>query len=484
MRAITKLEKSISFWFIVFISFIFFLLRWPSLFEPYWYGDEGVYQAVGLLIRSGQPLYSGAWDNKPPLLYLLYALFNSDQFLIRVVSMIFGLLSVWIFYLIAKNLFKSNKVAMVSTVIYSVAFGTRVIEGNIANAENFMLLPILASAYLIIKADVFKKIWQSKIYFFAGIILSLAFLTKIVAVFDFMAFGSFIFIDSKQNFKQKIYEKIIPFVLGFSIPVAITTAYFLLTNNFKDFMDAFIFSNIGYVGYANQFIIPQGLLYLKASLLLGFALLLYFLRKKISRNVLFVSLWFAFSLFDSFFSQRPFTHYLIMLLPSFCLMIGIVLYEKKERFFTLTLLIAVFLLINHTFGFKGKIISHYLNIITFCGNKKDLNSYQSFFDKNTPRDYELAQYIKTNTNKNDPIFIWGNNAQIYKLSEKTPIMRYTVAYHISMYPTGVMEMENAIRNKKPKLIIIMPNVPVFPISLNNYNEKIEIGNAIIYEKVL
>ena len=105
MKLIAHLEKSKSIWFLLFISFAFFLLRWPSLFEPYWYGDEGIYQAVGLLIRSGAPLYSGAWDNKPPLLYLLYALFNSDQFLIRFVSLIFGIVSIWVFYLLAKRLF-------------------------------------------------------------------------------------------------------------------------------------------------------------------------------------------------------------------------------------------------------------------------------------------------------------------------------------------------------------------------------------------
>ena len=63
MKTIEKLEKNFSFWFLVFASLLFFILRWPSLFEPYWYGDEGIYHAVGMLINSGESLYSGAWDN-------------------------------------------------------------------------------------------------------------------------------------------------------------------------------------------------------------------------------------------------------------------------------------------------------------------------------------------------------------------------------------------------------------------------------------
>ena len=271
MKLITRLERSRSFWFLLIISFVFFLLRWPSLFEPYWYGDEGIYQAVGMLINNGASLYSGAWDNKPPLLYVLYAILNSDQFLIRAVSLIFGLSSVWVFYLTAKKLFaKSEKSVVISTVFFAVFFGTRVIEGNIANAENFMLLPILLSSYLIVSTDFVKKILIHRFAFLAGFILSLAFLIKVVAIFDFLTFGSFLFVDPEKSFKEKFTQKLIPFVLGFSIPVALTFAYFLATNNFKDFFNALLFSNVGYVGYGNKFIIPQGLLYLKAAALSSF----------------------------------------------------------------------------------------------------------------------------------------------------------------------------------------------------------------------
>lgn len=484
MKLIARLEKNYSFWFLVIISFIFFILRWPSLFEPYWYGDEGVYQAVGMLLKAGHPLYSGGWENKPPILLLIYAFFNSDQFLIRTASLISGLISVWFFYLVSLKLFpKSNKVSMIITTIYAIIFGTRIVEGNIANAENFMLLPILISAYLILAKSQLKKIWQNKVYFLAGIVLSLAFLTKIVAAFDFLAFGLFLFISSSENLKHTLIKRIYPFASGFIVPVILTASYFLLTNNFKDFMSAFFFGNIGYVGIGNQFIIPQGLLYIKSILLLIFVAFVYFKKKTIPANVAFITLWFAFSLFDVFFSQRSYAHYLIMIIPSFCLMIGLILYQKRERLFAAFFLILAFLLISHSFSFKGRLISYYANLIAFCSGREDVNSYQSFFDPNTSRDYEIARYIRVNTSKNDSIFIWGNNAQVYKLSNKTPIMRYTVAYHIVNYKTGISEMENAIKTKKPKLIIVMPDIPAYPLDLGNYQQKIIIRNAIVYEKI-
>ena len=95
----------------------------------------------------------------------------------------------------------------------------------------------------------------------------------------------------------------------------------------------------------------------------------------------------------------------------------------------------------------------------------------------------MANYIKSNTKENERVFIWGNNVQVYKLANKTPIFRYTVAYHTLSFPNGISEMESAIETVKPKYVIIMPDVPSFPLSLWGYTEKINIEQMVIYEKI-
>ena len=50
-----------------------FALRYASLFEPRWYGDEGIFAAIAQNMREGRTLYSQAWDNKPPLIFFTYA---------------------------------------------------------------------------------------------------------------------------------------------------------------------------------------------------------------------------------------------------------------------------------------------------------------------------------------------------------------------------------------------------------------------------
>src|SRR5437867_2962954 len=50
-----------------------FLLRLPSLFEPPWYDDEGIYAAVANSLLNGQSLYTQVLDNRPPGIYLIYS---------------------------------------------------------------------------------------------------------------------------------------------------------------------------------------------------------------------------------------------------------------------------------------------------------------------------------------------------------------------------------------------------------------------------
>ncbi len=493
MRVLQKLEKSRDYWFLLITSFFFFLLRLPSLFEPYWYGDEGIYQVLGIAMNQDRLLYRDIWDNKPPLLYFVYSIFESDQFWVRFFSLIIGLLTVIAFYFLTKKLFAKERIVWITTALFALLFGLPLLEGNIANAENFMLLPIIAAGYLVLQSREYK-ILNTKylILFFSGVLLGIAFLFKIVAVFDFAALLLFsVFTDSSFSFKNLLkrktlifeIKKIASFVLGFVLPIILTAAVFFFNDALSYFIKAVLFSNVGYVGYGNKLIIPQGFLILKLFALGVFCLFIYAKRKSLPYPAMFVWLWFAFSLFNAFFSQRPYTHYLLTFLPAFCLLVGFFLFDKKRQGFTFLVLIFTFTILAISFWFFIRFPFYYTNFISFITNGESVSNYQAFFDRKTPVDYELASYIDSNTSKNDSIFIWGNNAQVYKLTNKLPPGKYTTAYHITSYPDGVSNTKKGILVKKPKAIIVMPNVGRIPFALMDYREKIKIDNVLIYERI-
>src|SRR3989338_7316515 len=349
---------------------LFYLLRLPSLIEPYWYGDEGIYQVIGMAMNQGRVLYGEIWDNKPPVLYIIYALFNGDLFSVRFLSLIFGGLSVVVFFMLSKKLFKNQLSIYVSTFFYSIIFATPFLEGNIANSENFMLLPIISAFYLIYSTKEKTRLLTT---FAAGIMISLAFLRKIV-------FG---------------FEQEAVLLIAFLSPVLLTAFYFLLMGVFPDFYRAVFSQNVGYVGHGNYLFFPMGFLYLKVLLLLFSILIILKYRKIFGAPGVLILTWLSFSIFNAMFSQRPYTHYLLVLLPSFSLFLGYILENKKLLAFTLPLAVILISVISLNFKFYSKIIPYYSNYLNFMMDKKSLEKYQSFFDRITPRDYEISRLIQT-----------------------------------------------------------------------------------------
>lgn len=494
MKLIDRLEKAKEFWFLIFVLLVFFLLRLPSLFEPYWYGDEGIYQVIGISLEQGRLLYRDIWDNKPPLLYLVYFLFSSDQFALRSASLVFGLLSTIAFFFLAKQLFPSQRKSIfLSVFLFAILFATPFLEGNIANAENFMLLPILLSAVLVFSAPPLRNKMTLSL---AGILLSLAFLFKAVSVFDFLAFFFFLFVfsEDKKSLLLRMKE-IAPLVFGFALPVAFTAGFFLIQGIFWDFFNAAFRQMVGYVGYGNRFIIGQGLLFLKLILLTAFLGFIFLKRNVFSKTALFILIWLAFSLFNALFAQRPYTHYLLVLLPSFLLFFGLIIrgnffregvfiagQAKNTRGATLVLFVLLIFLIFSNFRFYTKIIPYYQNFIAFTLGKKSVTDYRAFFDRNTPRDYAISEFLKMNMKEKDEVFIWGNNAQVYKLVGKPPPGRFTVAYHITATPLTIEETKIVLQRKQPRFIVVMPKQALIPYSLTVYSLRFVIDEVLIYEK--
>jgi 4-amino-4-deoxy-L-arabinose transferase-like glycosyltransferase len=494
MKLLHRLEKSKDFWFLLIAFIGFFGLRFPSLFEPNWYGDEGIYQAIGLAMDRGRILYSQIWDNKPPLLYIVYALLHSDQFTIRIVSLLFGLVTLFILYLLSLKLFQQRFIAIFVASFFGFVFAIPLFEGNIANAENFILLPILIAAYLIYTKN--QSIKKSASFLFAGgLLLGIAFLFKIVAVFDFLAFFLFLFFIISKSisfslFSRKsfafIFRYFFLFFIGFLVPFFITCIYFLIHHAFMNFIESAFLDNIGYVGYKNSFFIPQGFLFLKLFLLIVYTSIIFIYRKNFDKSTLFVLLWLGFSVFSAFFSQRPYTHYILVVLPSFSLGLGLLLYHSAAKFKTLLfifLLVLSFILLKsfNNYGYQ-KTYLYYQNFFQYISGRISIDSYRAFFDPITPRDYAVATFLKSHVRPYESIFLWGNSAQIYALSQTLPASRYTVAYHITQSSSTINQTISDLTRSRPRYVIILAGTPPIPFAIDSYNQAFSFPGASIYER--
>lgn len=490
MKLLAKLQQSVDFWFLLVTSFVFFLIRLPSFFEPYWYGDEGVYEVLGFGIRHGRLLYQGIWDNKPPLLYLIYALFDGNQPQVKFFSFVVGLLAVYAFFALSNLLFQNKKAVYVTTIIFALLLGLPFLEGNIANAENFMVLPSVLAMYLVIKTIQQKK-YSLLLFAISGILLGMSFLIKVVAVFDFatafliIGFAQFAF---QTKVIKNLFIQLFVFSVAFFLPLIATVGFFANKGILKTFIQSAFLSNIGYVNYGNQFllpfthiVIPQGFLLVKLLFLLILVVMIFVKRNVLSLTQLLVFLWVPFSLFSAFFSQRPFTHYVLVLIAAISLFVGMLIIEKLKVIYAACLVIIVLLLATN-FWFYTKTPGYYMNFVRFVSGQESVTVYQSFFDAGVPRDYHVAEFIRQNT-AGQSVFLWTNSAQIYYLVQRLPLGRYTVAYHMTLTPATMSETNDVLQKVSPRFVVILPNAPTFPFPMVDYKLRASIDGGLIYEKL-
>lgn len=452
--------------FIFILLLIVFILRLPSLFEPYWYGDEGIYLTIGMAIKKGYLLYRDIYDNKPPLLYLLTALANGKQFWFRLFLSTSLLASIYFFYQFCLLLFENQtKKAKIATLFFSFLTTIRAFEGNIANSELFILLPTILGFSLSLR----EKRGNFPSSFLIGALLSLGFLYKVPAVLDFLTLLVFLVFFSEKKFFQ-FNKKQLCLCLGYAAPIFFTGLFFFFKNSFSTFFSATILHTFGYLSSwktgSHQFS-PVTLLksefVLKALLVLVIGFLLWIKKTRLPKFLIFSFLWFIFSLFGATLSGRPYPHYLVQIIPPTCLLLVLFADLKLKKYFYLPIAAVTLLITSFVYYqfWNYPTLPYYQNFLQFSLGKKDKTAYFSYFNPNLSNIYRVSEFIAANSKPADKIFVWADEPVIYALSHRLPATPYLVAYHINDLKVSDSVTKKILLNL-PALIIINKDTKKYP----------------------
>lgn len=452
------------------------LLRLPSLFEPYWYGDEQIYLALAQAMNHGAVLYRDIWDNKPPLLYVLYAI-HPTLLWAKAAAIVFVLSSCGAVYVMTRRLTEksSDLYGLVAATLTGIFLSIPFFEGTIANAELFFTLPILAGAILAINY-IPDKIVHWKMHLL-GLLLFVAFLFKVPAAFDFGGFFAFMFVLLMENYVQKrdlatvgknTLMTYLPIIASFVILLGMVIAYFYLNHALSDFIIASFSQNASYVavdsGPLSKLSNP---LFIKAFILLASCLLLVagYFKKLISKELLFLTLWFGFSLYGALLSGRPYLHYLLQVVPPAVILVLYLVYklmtgDNRSRIVSFgigSIVAVVFFWLSQMFAgaFHLPAEGYYRNWFDYVAGKKSWDAYAATFDSRTNNSYAIAKYIDQNTQANDPIFVWADAASIYVLADRPAATRFIQAHHLTTIDKKnydlIIERLNSL---KPKIIVV------------------------------
>ena len=459
--------------FIIILLAITFFLRLPSLFEPYSYGDEGIYLTLGLAIKKGLLLYRDVYDNKPPLIYLLAAAAGAQLFWFRFFLMSSILSSIYLFYRLSQKLFSLRSWApKATTIVFTLLTTFPLTEGNIANSEIFILLPTLLGFWLVFNLlETKNKKTKPKLkgFFVAGLILSLGFLLKVPAVFDFLALLGYLFFFYQPKKLFNFEKKSLFLISGYGLPIVFTGLYFWARGALAEFFDSCFRQTFGYLsswetgsGASSIFSLLRTDMSYRGIMLLFSLALLWWKRKSLEKSLLFVSLWFVFSLFGATLSGRPYPHYLIQLTPALALGIGFFSLKKRKVAivsFSLLIFLLGVALARYRFWFYAT-TPYYQNFIQFVIGKKSKEEYFRHFNGQMNQIYRLAEFIGASTKENERVFVWGNEPYLYPLSKRLPATPNTVAYHI-MERHQYQETAQELREQKPPLVVVDQSLETF-----------------------
>jgi hypothetical protein len=431
------------------------VLRIPSFFEPYYYGDEMVYMSLGQGVRQGVELYKNIHDNKPPLLYLTAAV-AGNLFWFKVILAFWSLTTVAFFFKLAKLLFKSDKTVKVATVIFALLTTLPLLEGPIANAENFMIgFSIMAFLILLGNNLTSKKI------FLAGFLFGIATLFKVPALFDMPVIIIYWIITRGFGDWKKIFRDTVIIIAGFILPILVTFIWYFFKGVLPEYIKAAFLQNVGYLSsfrptdVQKPFLVRNAPLLTRAFIVFVGTVVIWLFRKKLSKNFVLFSLWTLFALFAVTLSERPYPHYLLQVAAPVSFFLAMFFAEKtfEQSLVVIPLAVTLFVPVYYRFWIYPT-STYYLRFVNFATGKINKLTYFSQFSRSTNRNYKIANFLATSSYQNDRVFMWDqDSAAVYALARRLPPIKFVVPYHVHDFSTTA-EVAKQIEANPPKFIIL------------------------------
>ena len=475
-------------WLIIFVVFIF--LRLPSLFEPLTYGDEGIYMALGQAKRAGLTFYRDIHDNKPPLLYLV-ATASPTFFVYRLFYFLFSLVGFFVFRRLAQVLYPKSKASqLISLAVFAVLASIPLFEGQIGNAENYIIY-LSSAAFLLLVSH------SSPLAFFgAGVLFSLSTLFKIPGGFDFVAAGIIFFLLPAKKIGEILSfwkkNRFWLFLAGFFAPLILTTLYYYQVGAGSAFVRAALAQNIPYLSSWGQekttgFQLPIsmiGKVFIVALPTLG----LFLTRHQKKPLVVKISvIWFVYALFAALLSSRPYPHYLLQAVPAIALGAGLLITTSPKLFRTLPIIftLCLWLIFNKFNYYRYPVLTYYQNFFQYATGQIDSVEYLGFWGNWAFDLTKIGHYINTHSQSNQKIFVWSDQPAIYPISRRLPVGRFTAAYHIKTFDQDYTETLRALKKEVPILFLVDKTEqnslgPLKPWLDQHYTRTHAIGEIIFY----
>lgn len=473
--------------FLILLAILIFVFLMP-LFEAPLERDQGTYATIARGWMNGALPYRDLWDNKGPLLFLWYvasfAWLGENIVAPRVAAAIAAGLSMCFVWAAARRLF-GRKDAALTAMLFALSFANLYLQVN-ANAEVFMLLPLVAGFWaLVIGMKKKGGLW----FLLAGIFTSLAVFTRQSAIWTFVGYGAWLAViclrrpEERKRQVVAIAALTAGGVLG-ALPFVI---YFAMRGALYDLWFAMFAFNISW-GVEQSFwlkLVPP--LFIEPGPLAGGLIFwiaavvgLWELWKRNDRNAWLVISFLAVSEAAAQTMGKGSAHYSIQLLPGAAMAAAFGLPHVLECWKSGRRSMRIWL------AAAGVVTVAAILFALVRPTAEDRFRVQYTF-----RDYAddaigapaIAKAVASKSAPGECIYEWGRSSQIYFLADRQPCSRWFYNRPYEVNKSMIAEVIADLRKRKPALILDTADIPAPPELVKFMSENYRYAGQVEYAKL-
>ena len=240
------------------------VLRFWGLGAQEFYHDEGLYafRSIGYLDylqnddqstpiqwfagSDSMPFWTSfSFHDAPPLFFIVqnifFRIFGESLFTARLPSVISGLLSIYLLYLISKKIFKKEIAVFFAPLLLSVSL-VHVWISRSSLLESFQIFLVLLSIYYFFRLLEKPVLNSLKDYLLFGLTLGLNFLTKYTGVFLVLVYGLYFLFFRKEIYKRRELYFALALAAIMFLPVIVYNFYLYKITGHFDLQFSYLFS--------------------------------------------------------------------------------------------------------------------------------------------------------------------------------------------------------------------------------------------------
>jgi len=301
---------------------------------------------------QGHAPYTVIWDNKPPGLYVLFALaqivFGQTVLAMRLLAVVVVTATTFLLWLYGRSMLGSRAIGALAALFYA-GFSTQ--NGGMASNAEIMSAPFTVAAFLLLgwRTGVPAAILPGRrLSFLAiGLLLGIAIQMKSVAGMELLAvlalLGLTPLLSRRAGRPLQLGEIALAaglVTLGSLLPLLADASYFALTGHFADYSYSNFTAASIYLRAAPPLapapvaaaLLAQAraapLLWIAALAALPLAWTIRRRHPRVALDLLVLGVWFAFALVATLLSRRFYLHYFLQVLPPLSLLAAAVIIQS------------------------------------------------------------------------------------------------------------------------------------------------------------